>query len=84
MFSFKNNSIPSSFSRSMLRTNQVHDSNKRSLNRFYIPFCRTNIRKFSVFYQVPVFFNKLNDFICDAPSLYSIQSRVKKFLLSCY
>ena len=50
MFSFKNNSIPSSFSRSILRTNQVHGYNTRSLNRFYIPFCRTNIRKFSVFY----------------------------------
>ena len=58
-----------------------------SSNRYYIvPFCRPNIRKFSVFffYQGPVFFNKLNAFICDAPSLYSFQSRVKNFLLSCY
>ena len=29
MFSFKNNSIPSSFSRSMLRTNQVDGYNTR-------------------------------------------------------
>ena len=47
-------------------------------------FCRTNIRKFSVFYQGLVFFNKLNAFICDAPSLYSFQPRVKNFFLSCY
>ena len=58
--------------------------NTRSSNKFYIPFSRTNIRKFSVFYQGPVFFNKLKAFICDAPSLYSFQSRVKNFLLSCY
>ena len=82
MFSVKNNSVPSSFSRSILRTNQVHGYNTRSSNKFYIPFCRTNIRKFSVFYQGPVFFNKLNAFICDAPSLYSLQSRVKNFLLN--
>ena len=49
-FSFKNTSIPSSFSRSILRTNQFHGYNTRSSNRFYIPFCRINMRKFSVFY----------------------------------
>ena len=47
-FSFKNTSIPSSFS--ILRTNQVHGYNKRNSNRFYIRFCRTSMRKFSVFY----------------------------------
>ena len=49
-FSFKNTPVPSSFSRSILRTNQVHGYNKRSSNRFYICFCRTSMRKFSVFY----------------------------------
>ena len=49
-FSFKNTSFPSSFSGSILRTNQVHGYNTRSSNRFYICFCRTNMRKFSVFY----------------------------------
>ena len=76
MFSLKNNSVPSSFSRSILRSNKVHGNNTRTSNKFYIPFCSTHIRKFSVFfflnfYQGPVFFNKLNASICDAPSLYS-------------
>ena len=34
MFSVKNNSVPSSFSRSILRTNQVHGYNTRSSNKF--------------------------------------------------
>ena len=84
MFSFKNTSIPSSFSGSILRTNQVHGYNTHSLNRFYICFCRTSMRKCSVFYKGSVFFNKLIAFICDAPSVYSFQSRVKNFILSCY
>ena len=42
MFSFKNNSVPSSFSRSILRTNQVHGYNTRSSNKLYTPFCHTN------------------------------------------
>ena len=39
----------------------------------------TNIRTFSVFYQGPVFFNKLSAYIRVAPSLNSFQSRVKTF-----
>ena len=35
--------------------------NTRSSNKFYISFCRANIRKFSVFYQGPVFFNKVEN-----------------------
>ena len=70
--------------RSILRTNRVHGCSTRISNRFCIPFCRTNIRKFSDFYQGPVFFNKLSAYIRDAPSLYSFQSRVKNFFVSCY
>ena len=47
MFSFENISVPSRFSRFILRTNQVHGYNTRSLNKSYIPLCRTNIRKIS-------------------------------------
>ena len=63
MFSFKNNSVPSRFSRSILRTNQVHGYNTRSSNKFYIPLCRTNIKKLSVFYQGPFFFFKAEYFL---------------------
>ena len=34
MFYLKNNSVPSSFSRSILRSNQVHSYNTRSSNKF--------------------------------------------------
>ena len=34
MFSVKNNSVPSNFSRSILRTNQVYGYNTRSSNKF--------------------------------------------------
>ena len=84
MHSLNHNLVLSSFSRSILRTNRVHGCSTRISNRFCIPFCRTNIRKFSDFYQGPVFFNKLTAYIRDAPSLYSFQSRVKNFFVSCY
>ena len=89
MFSVKNNSVPSSFSRSILRTNQVNGYNTRSSNKFIFISSVPTEESFLCFffyyyYQGPVFFNQLNAFICDAPSLYSFQSRVKNFLLSCY
>ena len=84
MYSLNNNLVLSSFSRSILRTNRVHGCVTRFSNRFCIPFCRTDIRKFSDFYQGPVFFNKLSAYVRDAPSLYSFQSRVKNFFVSCY
>ena len=79
MFSLKNNSFPSSFSRSILHSNQIHGHNTHSSNKFYIPFCRTNIRKFSVFYQGPGFFNKLNAFICNAPPYIRSNPELKTF-----
>ena len=66
MYSFNNNLIPSSLFRSILRTNQVNGYNTRSSNRFRITLCCTNIRTFSVFYQGPVFLNKLSACIRDA------------------
>ena len=76
MCSYNNNLLPPSFSNFLLRTNQVH--------RFYITFCRTNIRKFSIIYQGPVFFNKLCSDIRNSLSLYSFQSKIKNYFLLCY
>ena len=44
-----------------LEVHGYNTMNTRSSNKFYISFCRANIRKFSVFYQGPVFFNKLQN-----------------------
>ena len=80
MFSFKNNSVPSSFSRSILRTNQVHGYNTRSSNKFlsysFLPYQH---KKVFCFYQGPVFFNKLNAFICDAPPYIRSNPELKTF-----
>ena len=63
-FSLKNTSIASSFSRSILRINQVHGYNTRSSEILYsFRSCRTSMRKFSVFYKGAVFFSKLIAFI---------------------
>ena len=84
MYSYNNNLLPPSFSNFLLCTNQIHSYNTRGSNRFYITFCRTNIRKFSIIYKGPVFFNKLCSDIRNSLSLYSFQSKIKHYFLSCY
>lgn len=44
-----------------------------------IPYCRTNIRAFSIMYPGQNIFNKLNSDIRNAPLLYSFQPKIKKF-----
>ena len=62
MFSFKSSTIniPPKFDNVFLRNNQIHSYNTRKAHSFNLPLCRTNIRKFSIFYQGPNFFNSLN------------------------
>ena len=52
MFSVKNNSVPSSFSRSILRTNQVHGYNTRSSNKFIFISAVPTLERFLFFIKV--------------------------------
>ena len=71
---YNSNLLPSSFSNFL-----VQSLNTRGSNRFYIPFCRTNIEKFYIIYQGTVFLQKLSSDIRNALSLYSFQSKIKNF-----
>ena len=79
-FSLKNTSIAFSFSRSILRINQVHGYNTRSSKRFYIHFVPAVPAWESFVFSIKVLSSLASWLLsfCDAPSLYSFQSRVKK------
>ena len=49
---------------------------------FHIPKCRTNIRKFSISYQGPKFFNSLSTVIQSANSLASFLIKLKTALFN--
>ena len=80
MYLYHNNLLPSSFDNMFPRVNQIHKYDTRFSNLYHIPFCRTNIRKFSAIFQAPKFFNTLHGDIRDAPSVSLFQSRLKHFL----
>ena len=62
--------------------NQVHSYETRSLGLFYLPYCRTNRRKFSICFQGPKFFNSLSPEIQNSASIVSFTLKPKEFLLT--
>ena len=60
MYQCRSGLLPYSFNNMFLLTRQVHSYGTRSSEHFYLPQCRTNIRKFSISFQGPKFFNSLS------------------------
>ena len=69
MYQFHNCMLPSNFDEYFTCVNQVHNYNTRQSNLYFLPFCRTNLRKFAIIYQGPKFFNSLPKNIYDASSV---------------
>jgi hypothetical protein len=59
MFSYQNNLLPPSFRNFFSTTDQIHSHNLRTAGQFYVPFCRTKAKQFTVKYQSPKCFNSL-------------------------
>ena len=82
MYLYKAGLLPDSFNNMFSLTSQVRSYETRSSGLFYLPHCRTNIRKFSIYFQGPKFFNSLSSEIRDAASIVSFTSKLKAFLLT--
>ena len=59
MYLFKRSLLPNFFRDMFTLASQIHSYNTRNSNLFYIPYCRTNLRKFAIRFQGPTFFNSL-------------------------
>ena len=82
MYQYRSGLLPYSFNDMFLVTHRVHSYGARSSEFFYLPQCRTNIRKFSISFQGPKFFNSLSFEIRNATSTASFCCKLKAFLLS--
>ena len=79
MFSFENSTLPSKFNNFFLLNSQIHNYNTRNAQSFRLPLCRTNTRKFSIYFQGPNFYNSLNSDITSSPSSASFKRKLKEF-----
>ena len=82
MYQYRSGLLPYSFNNMFLVTRQVHSYGTRSSELFYLPQCRTNMRKSSISFQGPKFFNSLSFEIRNATSTASFCCKLKAFLLS--
>ena len=51
MYIYKNGQLPESFKNMFFTGREIHNYNTRNKNFFRLPSCRTNVRKFSLWFQ---------------------------------
>ena len=84
MYSCKNSFLPPRFNNNFSQRNQFHSYNTRNSQAYRLPYCRTNTKKFSPFFQGPKFFNSLDNEVINSQSLSSFKKKLKIKLLSKY
>ena len=81
MYLYKNGLLPDSFIDMFLLNCDIHSYNTRSKNSFCLPYCRTNVRTFSLRFQGPKIFNSLSSEIQNASSTALFNSKLESFFL---
>ena len=82
MYLFKRGLLPNYFRDMFTLASQLHSHYTKNCNLFYIPPCRTNIRKFSIRFQEPMFFNSLSPEIQNSESIRLFAKRLKNAFFS--
>ena len=83
MFSLNHSLLPSKFNIYFSLNKKVHSYATRHANDFHLPFCRTNLRKFSVSFQGPTYYNSIENDIKESNSLHLFKTKLKKNYKSC-
>ena len=60
---------------------EIVNNELKNKNSFRLPYCRTNVRKFSLRFQGPKIFNSLSSGIQNASSTALFTSKLKSFFL---
>ena len=81
MYLYKNGLLLDSFNDMFLLNCDIHSHNTRNKNSFRLPYCKTNVRKFSLRFQGPKIFNSLSSEIHNASSTALFNSKLKSFFL---
>ena len=84
MYSYKSSSLLLKFSHKFLQNSQFHNYNTRNSHALHLPYCRTNVKKFSVFFQGPKFYNSLDSEIINTNSIYSFKKTLKNKIINNY
>ena len=82
MYLYKNCLLLNSFNNMFLLNCDVHSYNTISKNSFRLPYCRTNVNKFSLCFQEPkLLFNSLSSEIQNTSSIALFNTKLTSFFL---
>ena len=81
MYLYRNGFLPKRINDMFWLNCDVHSYNTRSKNSFLLPYCRTNVTKFSLRFQGPKIFNSLSSEIHNVSSTALFNSKLKSFFL---
>ena len=81
MFALNHSLLPSKFNNYFSLNKQVHSYATRHANDFHLPSCRTNLRKFSVSFQGPTYYNSIENDIKESNSLHLFKTKLKKKII---
>ena len=84
MYSYQNHTLPLKFHCKFTLQIQIYSCNTRNPCQFRLPFCCTQIKQFSVFYQGPKFYNTLKTNIINSSSPSSFKRALKSFICNNY
>ena len=80
MYLYHNDALPISFTQIFQTGNQIHQYSTRYSDYYRPHTCRTNIKKFSILFQVPRIWNSLPIDIKNAPTFSMFKRMIKPFL----
>ena len=84
MYSHQNRTLPLKFDCKFTLQKEIHSYHTRNSHLYRLPFCRTNIKQFSVFHQGPKFYNSLSTEIVNSSSSVSFKKALKAFFCNNY
>ena len=84
MYRYCNNKLPSVFDSMFSRIYNVHSYQTRNNVNFVIPYCRTDLRKRSVLYNGPYYYNNLITYTCGSYSIGSFKKILRSTIIEKY
>jgi len=81
MFKYNKGDLPGIFNTLFKRNSEVMSRVTRNAEKFYVPFCKTDIGKKSIRIQGPKLWNNLSDHIDSNCGIHTYKKKLQKYLL---
>ena len=78
---YRNNLLPPLLLNLFVTNSQIHNYGTRTASNYRTHLCRTNLKQFTILYQVPKIWNSLPVSVTHSSNLLSFKTKMQEFLL---